>query len=285
MQLTSPAENTTDLAWQYERAIVAALLSGYFWRWDTSPLEVVATEQAFELPLVNPATGAASRLFRLAGKIDGVVRLEDGRLAVMEHKTCSEDLSLDSDYWRRLQIDQQISIYIHAARELGHDVATVIYDVIRKPTVKPTDIPVTDDDGVKIVLDQHGERVFKKDGKPRLTADTKQGFTILTRPMTPQEWTQKLIDDIAARPDYYYARVEIPRLDQEIQECMAELWELQQALRAAQRGGGWYRTVYRDTCPLCSYFGLCASKTDVRQGEPPEGFEFVTDPHPELQEI
>jgi len=282
MQSTLPVADTIALELEYERATVAALLSGYFWRWAEAPLEILATEQAFELPLVNPATGKPSKLFRLAGVIDGIVRLEDSRLAVIEHKTCSEDVSLDSDYWRRLQIDQQISIYIYAARQLGHNVATVLYDVIRKPTIKPTEVRVTDDDGLPIVLDVRGERVLKKDGKPRQTGDTKQGYRLLTRPMTGQEWTEKLIDDIASRPEWYYARNEIPRLDQEIEECMAELWELQQALRAAQRGQAWYRTVTRDTCPMCSYFGLCSSKTCVVVGEPPEGFEFVENPHPEL---
>jgi hypothetical protein len=89
---------------------------GYQWRWAGARLEVVATEQAFRVPLVNPATGKATPTFELAGKIDGIVRLEDGRLAVKESKTCSEDLGADSDYWRRLRIDHQITLYMLAAR-------------------------------------------------------------------------------------------------------------------------------------------------------------------------
>jgi citrate lyase gamma subunit len=259
--------------------MVAALLSGYDWRWGASKLKVIATEQSFRLPLRNPATGKPSQLFELAGVIDGIVRMEDSRLAVMEHKTASEDLALGSDYWLRLQNDLQISIYVHAARELGHDVSTVFYDVIRKPSIKPTRVPLLDRTGLKIVLNADGQRVLKKDGMPRQTGDTAKSYVLQSRPMTPDEWSQRIIDDIAKRPDFYYARVEIPRLDQEIEECRAELW----TLREAQRNNRWYRTVTRDTCGFCSYFGLCSSKTDLSSGVAPEGFEFVSNVHPELK--
>jgi hypothetical protein len=69
--------------WELECQIVRCLLAGHFWRYDEEPLEFLATEQSFEIPLVNPATGRSSRTFRLAGKIDGIVRLPDGRLLVI----------------------------------------------------------------------------------------------------------------------------------------------------------------------------------------------------------
>ena len=123
--------------WLVEAETVRQLIHGYAWRWADDAIQCIATEQCFELPLVNPETGAASRTFVLAGKIDKIIRLPDDRLAILEHKTCGKDLSPESDYWKRLRLDQQISLYMLAARELGYDVATVLYDVVRKPSISP----------------------------------------------------------------------------------------------------------------------------------------------------
>jgi hypothetical protein len=268
--------------WDIECETILRLVCAYEWRWLNTPLENVVTEQTFELPLLNPGTNAPSKFFDLAGKIDGIVRLEDGRLAVKETKTTSDDLSPDSDLWRRLRIDHQISLYIHAARQMGFQVDTVLYDVIRKPSIKPTAIPQTDDDGVKIVLDANGQRVRTKDGKKwRESGDTALGYVLQTRPMTVEEWGDKLTEDITSRPDFYFARVEVPRLDQDVEEYRQELWEIQQALREAQRTGRWYRTVGRH-CTFCPHFDHCSANQKIDPSFPPIGFEIVSDVHPEL---
>jgi len=119
-----------------EREVIARLIAGYFWRWQEmdKEIEVVASELPFELPIYNPVTNKADSVFVIAGKIDKIIKLADGRLAVMEHKTTSDDIVVTSDYWRRLRIDIQISIYYLAARMLGYQVETILYDVVRKPS-------------------------------------------------------------------------------------------------------------------------------------------------------
>jgi hypothetical protein len=245
-------------------------------------LEYIATEKGFELGLENPATSKSTSVFRLAGKIDGIVKLEDGRLAVMEHKTIGESIDSDAPLWKRLQIDHQISFYVNAARRLGYDVATVLYDVARKPTIKPADVAMTDADGLKIVTDKTNMRVFNKNDKPRQTADKEKGYTLNTRSMTVEEWGKRLNDDISERPDYYYARNEIPRLDLELEECDQEVWQIQKTIREAQLNGWWFRTVGRDTCKYCSYADLCMGGFNPSVDPVPEGFQVVSDPHPEL---
>jgi len=276
-------EQFDETDWNYECETLVRLVCGYDWRWQDDGLEYIAAEKAFELGLENPATGKSTTVFRLAGKIDGIVKLEDGRLAVMEHKTIGEDIGIDAPLWKRLRIDHQISFYVNAARRLGYDVATVLYDVARKPTIKPADVPLTDEDGLKIVTDRTNMRVFKKNGEPRQTADKEKGYVLNTRPMTVEEWGEKLNDDIAARPDFYFARVEIPRLDCELEECAHELWEIQQTIREAQRNNRWFRTVNRNTCPYCSYFDLCTTGFDPSVDPMPEGFQVIDNPHPELE--
>jgi hypothetical protein len=275
-------EGIEQYGWNIECETVCTLLSGYQWRWQESKLEIIASEQPFYLPLKNPETGKATTSFDLAGKIDGVIKMPDGRLAVLEHKTISDSVLPDSDWWRRLQVDPQVTLYVHAARELGYDVSTVLYDVVRKPTIGPTAVSLVDGDGVKIVLDKDGKRVKNKNGAWRQTASTDDGYVLQTRPMTVSEWSSKMCIDIGERPEFYYARVEVPRLDQDISECMSEVWDIQQAVREAQRNDRWYRTVSKDTCSYCPFLGPCYMKFNPDTGLLPEGFHYVEDKHSEL---
>ena len=49
-------------------------MTGYHTRWIDDAHEALAIEAEFETDLTNPETGAKSRTFALAGKLDGVVR-------------------------------------------------------------------------------------------------------------------------------------------------------------------------------------------------------------------
>ncbi len=270
-----------QLEWDMEGETVIRLLCGYEWRWQNEPLEYLAAEQSFQLPLLNPDTGKPTPLFNLAGKIDGILRLQDSRLSVAENKLLGEDIGPDADLWRRLQIDSQISMYMLAARRLGYPVECVLYNVTRKPTIKPTAVSLLDELGVKIVLDRDGNRVKTKTGYYRTTGDTALGYVVQTRPMTTEEWGEKLNDDIYARPDYYYVRKEIARLDCDLKEYEQDLWSIQQTIREAQKTNRWFRSAGK-SCDWCSYFGPCTS--NFQPSDPlPEGFVFVEDRHPELK--
>lgn len=301
-------EEFDQYEWEIERETVECLVAGYHWRWSEYPLEVIESEQSFKLPVRNPETGAASPIWDAAGKIDGIVSIDERKL-VLESKFISDSIEQDSDYWRLLQIDQQITNYTKAARELGHEVSGVLYDVIRKPTIKPTPVPVLDGDGKKIVLGADGNRIYnevkpKKKcancegtgihkgtenrrclctvGAPRQASDKEQGWELQNRPMTVEEWSEKLLADIFERPEYYYARNEIARLDDDIEEFKAEMWEIQQTIREAQRSGRWFKTVNRNTCSFCAYQSLCLSNFHDDGATAPEGFVRVEDVHPEL---
>lgn len=273
-----------ELGWVYECETLTTLLACYAWRWENAPFKYVAKEQAFELPLVNPETGRASTNWRWAGKIDGIVQLDDGRLAVVEHKLLGEDMGPDAVLWRRLRVDHQISLYVAAARQLGYDVSTVLYDAARKPGIAPTAVPLTDEAGVKIVHDRNGNRVRNANGKTwRQTASTEDGYVLQTRAMRPEEWTAKLSNDVAVRHEHYFQRVEIARLDDEIEEAIAELWDIQKTMRDAQIHDRHFRTVNKQTCQFCQLFDPCTSKFDPTTGAVPVGFERVADVHPELE--
>lgn len=183
----------------YAKARAEAMLAGYHVKWlDVSRgYEVVAVEQEFRAPLINPATGAASRTYQLAGKIDAVVRERDtDRVLLVEHKTSSEDIGSGSFYWRRLRMDGQVSLYFAGARALGYDPAGCLYDIIAKPRQRP------------------------------YQANSKRA-----QPESADEFRDRLCDAIAATPDAYYMRGEVARDSADLADAAADRWMIAESLR------------------------------------------------------
>lgn len=274
-----------ELLWAYEEATVLCLVTGYEWRWRDEPIEYLANEQVFKMPLTNPATGRPTPHFDLSGKVDHIIR-KDGRGMVMETKFLNEDIGDDSMLFRRLRMDCQISLYTIAARNMGHEIDAVYYNLVRKPSIRPTQVPLLDGEGFKIVEDADGNRVFNKplkDGttKPRQTADTELGYKLLSRPMTPDEWSEKLMADIAENYERYYNRREIARLDKSLNDYLYETWEVQKDVRACQKTGKWFRSIDKNNCQFCPVLTLC--ENDWQPGDSlPEEYEIVDDVHQEL---
>lgn len=268
--------------WDIEAQTVACLVSAYQWRWGDHPLEYVAVELPFELSLINPETGRKSPLFNLAGKIDAIVKMEDGRLLVKESKLFQDDIGPDSDLWRRMRMDQQVSLYLIAARRLGFDCVGVLYDVARKPTISPTAVPLRDELGVKIVHDARGNRVKNETAKTwRQTGDPEKGYVLQTRQMSCDEWAEKLTNDIGERPLWYFHRQEIPRLEKDLAEFESEVWDVAQTMRDAIKHDRHYRSVSKQVCSFCSFFNLCSQQIELGSVAP-AGFYFAADKHPEL---
>jgi hypothetical protein len=109
--------------------LARAMMTGYASRYPTEEFTVVALEKTFEGPIVNPVTGAPSRSFLLAGKVDGIVRMGEDHY-ILEHKSAS---TIDADYLERLWTDFQIAIYSHyVGHALGIPITGVIYNVLAK---------------------------------------------------------------------------------------------------------------------------------------------------------
>jgi len=251
------------MADEYEIAMVAAMLDGHSSQQAAAEdgIEAVESELEFDLPLLNPETGKPTPVWRFCGVIDRIVKLADGRLALMEYKTTSRDFSPGAEYWLNLHMDMQLSLYVIAARALGYDVETVLYDVTRRPGMKPLRATPAE------------SRKFTKDGA--LYANQRANDE------TPDEYYDRIIADIDLRPEYYYARIEIARLDQDIADCRAEVWQQQQAIREAQRTKRWYRNP--GSCYgmfPCDYLPICLNR-DI-ETTTPNGFVRVVDVHPEL---
>jgi hypothetical protein len=265
--LTAIADTAGQWPDPYTPDTLCALLTGYMQHYAEHPfrIEPIIHEQPFVIPLVNPETGSDSRTFSLAGKIDLLGTINgNGVTCLRETKTTGE--TPGDKYWRRLLMDPQVSLYFLAARQMGYDVQTIVYDVIRKPSMAPG------------LATPPEARKYKKDG----TLYANQRAT----DETPVEWGARLIEDIASRPDFYYARREIPRLEQDLDLFKWEVWDIAKDLRQAQLSGRWYRNAGRWTCDNCAYFGPCSGlcQWEPESGIAPEGFQYVNNVNPELEE-
>lgn len=198
----------------FDLARAEVALMGYDERWRDEPLETLAVEIEFLTELRNPDTGAASRTFSLAGKIDAIARWGD-RVVVVEHKTSSEDVSPGSTYWRRLRLDAQVSTYLAGARSLGYDPASCLYDVLAKPGIRPLKATPFE-----------ARKYRKKDGG--LYEGQRENDESV------DEFRARLLETIAENPERYYARGEVVRLEQEEADAAFDLWSTGRAIREAQ---------------------------------------------------
>lgn len=247
---------------EFDMVRAGVLMQGYDARWQTDDLEVLGVEQQFRTPLINPETGAASRTFELAGKLDAIVRKRsDGRVYIVEHKTTSEDIGVGSFYWKRLVLDSQISIYFAGARSLGYEIAGCIYDVIGKPKHAP----------LKATPDE-------------LKKYTRQGLLYANQRAedeTPDAFRQRLTDVICENPDRFYQRGDVVRLEKEERDAAYDNWLTARAIRDAQLVGRYARNT--DSCMrynrACSYFDVCSGAASL---EDPTRFQIVENVHQEL---
>ncbi len=201
---------------------------------------------------------------------------------IVEHKTTSEDCSAGSDYWKRLRIDGQISQYLVGARALDVEADEVLYDVVHKIGLRPSAVPLTDSDGVKIVRNADGERVRTKDGKKwRESGDTAQGFTLQTRPETAEEYRARVREEIAGNPAKYFVRGRIARLDADEADAAHDTWQTGRNIRESELTNRWPRNP--DACVrygrTCGYFAACTREASL---DDPAKFRKGESPHEEL---
>lgn len=247
----------------FDIARARAMLVGYDARWlaDADLYAVVAVEARFQAPLVNPDTGRASQTWEIGGKLDVVVReLATGRYGLVEHKTSSEDLRPGSDYWKRLRLDGQVSIYFAGAQVLiGQPIDFCLYDVLSKPSLKP----------------------YKKTAEPKYNKDGTLRAGQRLEDETPEQFEARILEDIAADPSGYFGRSEVVRLDGEVSEAMADVWQFGRMLRENDLRGFYPRNV--DACIRfgrpCPFFGVCAGEASL---DDPELYRRTETSHPEL---
>jgi hypothetical protein len=223
--------------------LATAMMKGYAARYPAEEFEILALEKNFEGPIVNPATGAASRSFVLAGKVDGIVRI-GGEYFILEHKTAAQ---LDGDYLEKLWTDFQITIYAHYIEQtMGIPITGILYNVLVKAKLQQ---------GKGETEDEFQAR------RAELLAKSKTGKTTAKRklPESDEEYQARLAEKYGDPAMFHREMLYLSRDRFDI--LRSELWELTQAFLDARRRGVFYQNTafcFNYQRP-CAYFALCRS--------------------------
>jgi hypothetical protein len=250
-----------------------ALLSGYDLRWREAGYAPETVERTLLSDLFNPDTGGKSRSFQIAGKLD-VVASYANRRVLFDHKTTSQDIAdPDAPYWRQLVIEGQVDHYwllqwLHAEK-----VDDAVWDVIRKPSISPKKITKAEIKSVVSIGEYFGMHVSDAD---------KQAFINGGERETVAMYEARLIHDCTTeRPDWYFARRSVPRIDAEILEYSRELWQHSQDILYTRQQG---RLPPRNSgaCMLygspCKFLGICSGHDTPDS----DRWQKKTQIHPEL---
>lgn len=240
---------TTDIA-----LIVAkcrGLMRGYDARWIGAGLGVDAVECLVQSELYNPETERRSRSFTVAGKLDTTLR-DGSRRLVVDHKTTSEDISdPNSPYWRQLAIEGQASHYMLLEWLNGRKADGALWDVVRKPGISPKKLAKSDVKATTMLKTYCGTPV-SAETIAEMQANERETFEM---------YEMRLAQDcISERPQWYFQRRIVPRLDAELHEYATELWEHSQELLHARRFNRHARN--SGACMMyhspCKFLGICS---------------------------
>ena len=202
--------------------------------WDrVESVEVQAAEQTYDLEVPGLHTFV----------VEGIVT----------HNTTSQDAGAGSDYRRKLTLDPQVSTYFDGAEALGHEADLCLYDVLKKPSIKP------------LLATPVESQKRKKDGT--LYANQRE------RDETPAEYEQRLLLAIMEEPDRYLVHAEIVRSDAERENHRFALWHAVRAIEegrvALARARGDVRAVpqYARACLAygspCAYLPVCEGTATI----------------------
>lgn len=293
--LTDPAPRvalTDDIARELaaERDLGSAMLAGYAetWAGDFSEFEVLGVEEAFLLPVVNPASDRASRYFLRAGVLDlRLRRRSTGGLVIVDHKSMAGRID---EFRNHLELDEQATGYWVAAEEkFGEPVEAFLYNGLVKAAPKP---PRVVQAKAKADACACGRDLLfdDKTGKPKahaLSAAKNQATTLklFTAAMAEHgvapddpRYTE-ILADLAANPTPYYTRDWIARTPQDLADYRADVYECSREMRTGRA----YRNPDRQRCSWCEYRSICPpgrDGADVRA----TGFAVTTNRHAELDE-
>jgi len=253
-----------------------ALMIGYDRRWRDAGYVPVSVEETLVADLYNPETLRKSRSFRIAGKIDAVVDdPETGRRLVLDHKTTSDDISDPlAPFWRQLRIDGQSSQYMLLHWLNGRRIDGAIWDVVRKPTIRPKKLSKADAAAVGATGKYFGSPV-SDDSLAELAETSRE---------SPEMYEVRLAHDCAVeRPEYYFQRRPVPRTDRELLEYAQDVWDIGQDVLTARRSGRHTRNAgacfqYRSPC---RFLDLCSGHDSVES----DGWVRKDQVHAELPDL
>ena len=208
------------------RSKCRSMVRGYDARWKDAGYVALEVEQVISTPLFNPATKAQSRTFQMAGKLDVYVE-QHNRRYIMDHKFTSMDvMDPDSPFWRQLTVEGQINQYMLLKWAMGERPDGAIWDAIRRPTISPKKL--TKAERASAVAD-------RKYCGTVLSMETLAALQVEERE-TLEMYEARLTHDCThERPEWYFQRRTVPRLDADMLEYAEDLWQHSQDILASRK--------------------------------------------------
>lgn len=248
--------DTADDSAQLVAAKCRGLMRGYDARWRDAGYVTVEAEKVLRCPLYNPETGAKSRTFELGGKLDVIARYED-RLVLIDHKTTSVDIQdPDAPYWRQLVVEGQASHYgiLGWANNLKFD--ATIWDAIRKPSISPKKL--TKAERAHVLANQrYYDTTISRKSLEIVMGEERE---------TLEMYEARLAHDCTSeRPEWYFQRRPVPRVDHELLEYAQQLWDLSQDIIATRQHDRHHKN--SGACMLygspCKFLGVCSGHDSI----------------------
>jgi hypothetical protein len=255
-------------------------LTVYHEKWKDDTWQPISVEEEYLLPVVNPDTRRYSRIWQQAGKFDGVVENGSGP-CLLEHKTASGDIDdFNSTYWKQLTVDSQVSQYMLASWQMGLKLQGTVYDVIRKPTIRPSKITQANRKLITSLPNSYcGHHV-----PPEVVQAVVNGQTVECATL----YGIRLLAKMREEPDKYLQRRFVPRLDRDLFEYAQELWhvckEVQSTRLNAKRQAEPESAHFKNS-GACMMWGRACEYLDICSGcDTPDSdkWEKVDNVHSEL---
>lgn len=268
--------DSSDYSHQLIAAKCKALMCGYDARWKDAGYVPFAVEQVIHKNLFNPETQRQSRSFTTAGKLDVICKYA-GRNVLIDHKTTSSDISdPNGPYWRQLVVEGQVSHYMLLAWMDSLKIDNAVWDVIRKPQTSPKKLSKAERASVVAEGRYFGAEVSDADRSQLAAGEERESIEM---------YGLRLAHDCTAeRPDWFFQRRAVPRLDSEIAEYAGELWQHSQDMlySRAKLAAGTLPPRNSGACMLygspCNFLGICSGH-DTPNSDRWQRKESV---HPEL---
>lgn len=252
------ALNTLDALRTPENELIVAkcrgLMAGYDARWLDAPYTIQAVESLSTSDLWNPETNRKSRSFTIAGLLDVTGRhITTGRQVIFDHKTTSDDIEdAGSPYWKQLVIEGQVSQYMMLEWLNGRKVDEAVWDVMRKPGISPKGIAKKD-----LSWTLSSGYYFGRQMSDKALASLRE-----TGREDMEMYEARLANDCTElRPNHYFQRRTVPRLDAELHEYGIEMWGHSKDMLYARTARRWPRN--SGACMLygspCKFLGICSN--------------------------
>jgi len=97
----------------------------------------------------------------------------------------------------------------------------------------------------------------------------------MTQKETPEMYKARLIQDVASRPEFYFAQFQVQRGDADIARTQADIWQCHKNLMTCHRDAIWprYTCACNNNYGTCQFLPLCAEDNELTR----QGFEIRTE--------